>query len=138
MIAGPCGGADGECVHSYLATTDVVDLARPSRVRRWRTRRRPRRCSSARAAKGRPPPRSRRQRRGLQARLRPSIRSLLGRRRVPWPEVAGIRVGRRADLWLVTTGGTELRLPAVRARDLPAIGHASGGRIPVPELPEAQ
>jgi hypothetical protein len=63
-----------------------------------------------------------------------TIRSLLGRRRVPWSEVAGIRVGRRADLWLVTTGGTELRLPAVRARDLPAIGRASDGRIPVPEL----
>lgn len=67
-----------------------------------------------------------------------TIRSLLGGRRVPWTEVAGIRVGRRADLWLVTTGGTELRLPAVRARDLPAIGRASEGRIPVPELPEDQ
>ena len=57
---------------------------------------------------------------------------LLGRRRVPWTEVAGVRVGERADLWLVTTSGTEVRLPAVRARDLPAIGQASGGRIPVP------
>ena len=60
-----------------------------------------------------------------------TIHSLLDRRRVPWSEVAGVRVGERGDLWLVTTGGTELRLPAVRARDLPAIGRASGGRIPV-------
>ncbi len=60
-----------------------------------------------------------------------TIRSLLGRRRVPWSEVAGVRVGERGDLWLVTTGGTEVRLPAVRARDLPAIGRASEGRIPV-------
>jgi len=67
-----------------------------------------------------------------------TVRSLLGRRRVPWTEVAGVRVGERADLWLVTTGGTEVRLPAVRARDLPAIGRASEGRIPVPELPEDQ
>ena len=66
------------------------------------------------------------------------MRSLVGRRRVPWTEVAGIRVGRRADLWVVTTGGTEVRLPAVRARDLPAIGRASEGRIPVPELPADQ
>lgn len=65
-----------------------------------------------------------------------TVRSLLGSRRVPWTEVAGIRVGERADLWLVTTGGTEVRLPAVRARDLPAIGRASDGRIPVP-VPEA-
>jgi hypothetical protein len=61
-----------------------------------------------------------------------TARSLVGRRRVPWTELTGIRVGERADLWLVTTGGTEVRLPAVRARDLPAISRASGGRIPVP------
>lgn len=67
-----------------------------------------------------------------------TVLSLLGRRRVPWSEVAGVRVGERGDLWLVTTGGTEVRLPAVRARDLPAIGRASGGRIPVPELPDGQ
>ena len=67
-----------------------------------------------------------------------TVRSLLGRRRVPWTDVAGVRVGERADLWLVTTRGTEVRLPAVRARDLPAIGRASEGRIPVPELPTGQ
>jgi hypothetical protein len=64
-----------------------------------------------------------------------TARSLIGRRRVPWTELAGIRVGERADLWLVTTGGTEVRLPAVRARDLPAISRASDGRIPVPGPP---
>jgi hypothetical protein len=67
-----------------------------------------------------------------------TVRSLVGRRRVPWTELAGVRVGERADLWLVTTGGTEVRLPAVRARDLPAIGQASGGRIPVPAPPADQ
>jgi hypothetical protein len=64
-----------------------------------------------------------------------TARSLVGRRRVPWTELTGIRVGERADLWLVTTGGTEVRLPAVRARDLPAISRASDGRIPVPGPP---
>ncbi|WP_231486681.1 PH domain-containing protein [Candidatus Blastococcus massiliensis] len=63
-----------------------------------------------------------------------TVRSLTRSRAVPWSELAGIRVGERADLWLVTTGGTEVRLPAVRARDLPAIGRASAGRIPVPAL----
>lgn len=62
-----------------------------------------------------------------------TVRSLLGSRAVPWSELAGVRVGPRADLWLVTTGGTDVRLPAVRARDLPALGAASEGRIPVPD-----
>lgn len=67
-----------------------------------------------------------------------TVRTLAGRRRVPWTELAGVRVGERSDLWLVTTGGTEVRLPAVRARDLPAIGQASEGRIPVPAPPTDQ
>jgi hypothetical protein len=61
-----------------------------------------------------------------------SVRSLAGSRRVPWGEVAGIRVGERGELWLVTTRGTELRLPALRARDLPRLAGVSGGRIPAP------
>ena len=59
------------------------------------------------------------------------VRSLVGSREVGWAELAGVRVGERADLWLVTTGGTDVRLPVVRARDLPAIGRASEGRLPV-------
>ena len=61
-----------------------------------------------------------------------TVRSLAGSRRVPWGEVAGIRVGERGELWLVTTRGTELRLPALRARDLPRLAGVSGGRIPAP------
>jgi hypothetical protein len=61
--------------------------------------------------------------------------SLLASRRVPWAEVAGIRVGERAQLWLVTTADTEVRLPVLRARDLPWLGSASGGRFPVPPTP---
>lgn len=59
----------------------------------------------------------------------------VGRRRVPWGELAGIRVGERGDLWLVTTAGTEVRLPVVRARDLPRLAEASGGRIALPAPP---
>ena len=65
-----------------------------------------------------------------------TVRSLVGRRHVPWPDVAGLRVGSRGELWLVTTRGTELRLPVVRVRDLPQLSTASGGRIPSPEATE--
>jgi hypothetical protein len=66
-----------------------------------------------------------------------TVRSAVRSRRVPWARVAGIRVGRRAELWLVTTSGTQLRLPAMRARDLPRLSAVSGGRIPDPVPPAA-
>jgi Bacterial PH domain len=61
-----------------------------------------------------------------------TVRSLLTARSVPWAELAGIRVGQRSDLWLVTTGGTQIRLPVLRAGDLPRLAELSGGRIPAP------
>ena len=64
-----------------------------------------------------------------------TARTLVGRRTVAWSELAGIRVGERGDLWLVTTGGTEVRLPVMRARDLPRLAELSGGRIDVPAPP---
>ena len=63
------------------------------------------------------------------------VQSLVGRRRLGWGELAGIRVGERRDLWLVTTRGTEVRLPVLRARDLPQLAALSGGRIDVPAPP---
>ena len=64
-----------------------------------------------------------------------TVRSLVAARHVPWREVAGIRVAERGDLWLVTTRGTEVRLPVLRARDLPRLADVSGGRIPAPAEP---
>ena len=61
-----------------------------------------------------------------------TVRSLVGSRRVTWSELAGIRVGEGGDLWLVTNGGTEVRVPVLRARDLPRLSALSGGRIPTP------
>jgi hypothetical protein len=61
-----------------------------------------------------------------------TVRSLAGARTVPWSELDGIRVAERGDLWLVTRGGTEVRLPVLRARDLPRLSELSGGRIPAP------
>ena len=64
-----------------------------------------------------------------------TVRSLAGERRVSWSELAGIRVAPRGELWLVTTRGTELRMPVMRARDLPRLAALSGGRIDVPPPP---
>jgi hypothetical protein len=63
------------------------------------------------------------------------VQSLVGRRGVGWDELAGIRVGERGGLWLVSTRGTELRLPVLRARDLPRLSALSGGRIDVAAPP---
>jgi Bacterial PH domain len=59
-----------------------------------------------------------------------TVRKVLGSRTVPWSELAGIRVGRRRGLWLVTTAGTEIALPVLRVGDLPRLAELSGGRIP--------
>jgi hypothetical protein len=64
-----------------------------------------------------------------------AVHSLVGSRRIAWGELAGIRVGERGGLWLVTTRRTELRLPVLRTRDLPRLAALSGGRIDVPAPP---
>jgi hypothetical protein len=64
-----------------------------------------------------------------------TARSLAGARTVAWPELSGIRVGAGKELWLVTTTGTQVRLPVLRARDLPQLATLSGGRIPDPNGP---
>lgn len=64
-----------------------------------------------------------------------TARSVAGSRHVPWAGLAGIRVGDRGALWLVTTAGTQVRLPVLRARDLPRLAVLSGGRIDVPAPP---
>jgi hypothetical protein len=61
-----------------------------------------------------------------------TVRALLGRRRIDWSAVAGLRAGDRGDLWLVLDGGRRLRLPTARARHLPLIAAASGGRLADP------
>ncbi|UOY01459.1 PH domain-containing protein [Blastococcus sp. PRF04-17] len=64
-----------------------------------------------------------------------TARSLAGSRTVSWTELAGIRIDERNALWLVTTAGTEVRLPVVRTRDLPRLAALSGGRVDVPAPP---
>ncbi len=64
-----------------------------------------------------------------------TTRGLLGRRRVAWDDLTGIRVVRGARLRLVTRDGGEVRLPVLRARDLPRLAGWSGGRFDVPQPP---
>ncbi len=66
-----------------------------------------------------------------------TTRGVLGQRRVAWDDLAGIRVVRGARLRLVTRSGGEVRLPVLRARDLPRLAGWSGGRFDVPEPPPA-
>ena len=61
-----------------------------------------------------------------------TVRAAFGQRHVPWTSVAGIRVAPRGELWLVTTAATEVKLPVMRARDLPQLAALSGGRIELP------
>jgi hypothetical protein len=62
-----------------------------------------------------------------------TVRRVLGSRTVPWSELAGIRIGERRKLHLVTTGGTVLDVPVLRVGDLPRLAEVSGGRIPQPQ-----
>ena len=57
---------------------------------------------------------------------------LLGSRRLDWDDVAGLRAGRRGELHAVLRDGGEIRLPITRARHLPVLAAASGGRITDP------
>jgi len=59
-------------------------------------------------------------------------RRVLGTRSVAWSELEGLRVDERSRVWAVLRGGEKVRLPAVRARDLPVLSSASRGRLPDP------
>lgn len=59
-------------------------------------------------------------------------RQALRTRRVAWHEVTSLRVDQHGRIRAVLAGRGELALPGVRARDLPAVAAASGGRIDDP------
>jgi len=62
-----------------------------------------------------------------------TVRALLGSRRLRWDEVAGLRAGPGGRLSVVLRDGGSVRLPVVRARHLPLVAAASGGRVPDPQ-----
>ena len=57
---------------------------------------------------------------------------VLGSRQVDWADLQGLRMDERSRVWAVLHGGEEVRLPAVRARDLPLVAAVSHGRLPDP------
>lgn len=64
-----------------------------------------------------------------------TVRALLGSRRLPWSEVAGLRIGRRNRLFAVLRSGGAVRLPVLRLRHLSMVSAASGGAVPDPDAP---
>lgn len=57
---------------------------------------------------------------------------VLGTRSITWSELKGLRVDDRSRVWAVLRDGGEVGLPAVRARDLPALAKVSQGRLADP------
>ncbi|WP_224389894.1 PH domain-containing protein [Pseudonocardia sp. ICBG1293] len=60
------------------------------------------------------------------------VRGPLSSRTVDWDDVRGLRIGSRSRISAVLGEDDDLVLPAVHARDLPALSVASGGRIADP------
>ena len=58
-----------------------------------------------------------------------TVTALLGRRRIPWIEIAGFTSTPRGRVAARLTNGTEIDLPAVSADDLPRLVEASGAPI---------
>ena len=64
-----------------------------------------------------------------------TVRAVAGSRRIRWDEVAGLAADRRGRLSAVLRAGGAIRLPVLRARHLPLLAEASGGRVPDPAAP---
>jgi Bacterial PH domain len=60
------------------------------------------------------------------------VHRVVGSQRVSWSDLQGLRIDERSRVLAVLRGGDEVRLPAVRARDLPLLAAASRGRLPDP------
>lgn len=61
-----------------------------------------------------------------------TVRAVAGSRRIGWDDVAGLAADRQGRLSAVLRAGGAVRLPVVRARHLPLLAAASGGRVPDP------
>ncbi|WP_245976374.1 PH domain-containing protein [Amycolatopsis palatopharyngis] len=61
-----------------------------------------------------------------------TVRTVFGERELPWSELRGLAMKKGAKVKAVTVDGTEVALPAVRARHLPVLSLVSGGTVPDP------
>jgi hypothetical protein len=66
-----------------------------------------------------------------------TARTMFGRSDFAWDEVTSFRLDERRWLRAVLGSGKEVRLPAVRVRDLPRLAAMSGGRLPDPTASDA-
>ncbi|MDT7597899.1 MAG: hypothetical protein QOJ06_3445 [Pseudonocardiales bacterium] len=53
-----------------------------------------------------------------------------GSRRIAWSDIAGLRIDDRSRISAVLHAGDDVRLPTLRARDLPLLVALSHGRLP--------
>jgi hypothetical protein len=61
-----------------------------------------------------------------------AVRRVFTGRTLPWSTLKGLRLTKRATVRAVLTDDTEVALPAVRVRHLPALALISGGRLDDP------
>jgi hypothetical protein len=61
-----------------------------------------------------------------------TVRRALTKRALPWSSLKGLRLTKRAGVRAVLRNDTEVALPAVRTRHLPALALISGGRLDDP------
>lgn len=64
-----------------------------------------------------------------------TVRTVTGKRQLDWNEIRSLHLDERRWVRAVTQEGTEVRLPAVRVRDLPRLAAMSGGRLSNPDEP---
>ena len=67
-----------------------------------------------------------------------TVRRALTKRALPWSSLKGLRLTKRAGVRAVLTDDTEVALPAVRTRHLPALALISGGRLDDPLAPASE
>lgn len=60
------------------------------------------------------------------------VRGLATARTFPWESLKGLAITKQSKVRASTTGGSEVTLPHVRPRDLPAISIVSRGHLPDP------
>ncbi|WP_240686833.1 PH domain-containing protein [Amycolatopsis suaedae] len=61
-----------------------------------------------------------------------TVRTVSGRRELPWSDMKGLALTERSGVHAVLTDDTTVALPAVRTRHLPVLSLVSGGRLADP------
>jgi hypothetical protein len=61
-----------------------------------------------------------------------TVQTVFGHKGLPWSQLRGLSLSGGAKVKAVTVDGTEVALPAVRARNLPVLSLISGGGVPDP------